>query len=292
LGVEQPIFSFPAWFWDFDNDGWLDIFVADYSSQAYVDNQTLKANQNAVEQIVESYLNQPARSTPRLYRNNQHGGFERVDDKLGLNIPSLAMGANFGDIDNDGYPDIYWGTGDPNFETLIPNRMFRNHAGKQFQDVTTSAGVGHLQKGHGISFGDLDNDGDQDIYAVMGGAYSGDVFQNALFQNPGNEHHWLTLRLQGNQANRSAIGARIHLQIDTPAGSRDIHKVVGSGGSFGANSLQQEIGLGDASGIRFISIDWPGGQVQTIKQPAMDQILLIQQGQAEPQLLEANQSGL
>lgn len=287
LGVEEPIFSFPAWFWDYDNDGWLDIFVADYSSQAYVDNQTIKTDQNAVEQIVASYLKQPVLSTPRLYRNNQGGGFERVDHQLGLNTPSLAMGANFGDIDNDGYPDMYWGTGDPSFQTLIPNRMFRNHEGKQFQDATTSAGVGHLQKGHGVSFGDMDNDGDQDIYAVMGGAYSGDVFQNALFQNPGNEHHWLTLRLQGSHANRSAIGARVHLRIDTPSGSRDIHKVVSSGGSFGANSLQQEIGLGEATSIRFIRIDWPGGETQTVEQPRMDQIMLIQQEQSEPILLGA-----
>ncbi len=64
----------------------------------------------------------------------------------------LAMGANFGDLDNDGWLDIYLGTGEPSYEALLPNRMFRNHNGKDFQDVTTSGGFGHLQKGHGIAF--------------------------------------------------------------------------------------------------------------------------------------------
>ena len=79
------------------------------------------------------------------------------------------MGSNFGDIDNDGWPDIYLGTGAPDLNLLIPNRMFRNAEGKFFQDVTTAAGVGHLQKGHAVAFGDIDNDGDQDIYEVIGG---------------------------------------------------------------------------------------------------------------------------
>ena len=66
-----------------------------------------------------------------------------------------------------GFLDFYLGTGDPDFSSLIPNRMFRNAEGRRFQDVTTAGGFGHLQKGHGISFADLNNDGQQDIYEVM-----------------------------------------------------------------------------------------------------------------------------
>ena len=72
------------------------------------------------------------------------------------------MGSNFGDLDNDGWLDFYAGTGDPDLTTLIPNRMFRNADGKAFQEVTSSGGFGHIQKGHGVSFADLDNDGDFD----------------------------------------------------------------------------------------------------------------------------------
>jgi FG-GAP-like repeat len=59
------------------------------------------------------------------------------------------MGSGFGDVDNDGWLDIYLGTGDPAYEALSPNRLFRNKDGERFQDVTYSADVGHLQKGHG-----------------------------------------------------------------------------------------------------------------------------------------------
>ncbi|MEZ6087377.1 MAG: VCBS repeat-containing protein [Pirellulaceae bacterium] len=77
------------------------------------------------------------------------------------------MGANFGDLNNDGFPDFYLGTGYPNYEALMPNLMYLNQAGKRFADVTTVGGFGHLQKGHGIAFADIDNDGDQDIFSEM-----------------------------------------------------------------------------------------------------------------------------
>ena len=73
------------------------------------------------------------------------------------------MGANFGDLDNDGWLDAYFGTGMPDMRTLLPNRMMRNDGGTRFVDVTSSGGFGTVQKGHGISFGDIDHDGDQDI---------------------------------------------------------------------------------------------------------------------------------
>ena len=82
------------------------------------------------------------------------------------------MGSNFGDIDNDGYLDFYLGTGNPSFKSAIPNKLFKNINGEKFLDVTTSARVGNIQKGHGVAFVDLDNDGNEDIYIKMGGAYA------------------------------------------------------------------------------------------------------------------------
>ena len=70
--------------------------------------------------------------------------------------PLLPMGANYGDLDNDGFPDVYLGTGVPDFQALMPNVMYRNDGGRRFQDVTFAGGFGQLQKGHGIAFGDLD----------------------------------------------------------------------------------------------------------------------------------------
>ena len=85
-----------------------------------------------------------------------------------MNKSIYGMGFNYGDLDNDGFLDIYLGTGDPNFESIIPNRMFRNVGGKYFEEVSFSGGFANIQKGHGISWGDIDNDGDEDIYLTMG----------------------------------------------------------------------------------------------------------------------------
>ncbi len=190
-----------------------------------------------------------------------------------------AMGSNFGDLDNDGWLDFYAGTGDPNLGTLIPNLMFRNAAGRFFQDVTTSGGFGHLQKGHGVSFADFDNDGDQDIYEVMGGVYEADTFRNVLYENPGHGGHFLKLKIEGVKSNRSALGARIRIVLDTPAGSREIHRSVTTGGSFGGNPLRQEIGLGDARSIVELRVTFPtSGIVHVFKQVAMDRAYAITEG--------------
>jgi hypothetical protein len=258
-GVTEPIFSFSTWFFDYDNDGWLDLFVAGY----------LLPDPGA---IAADYLGRPHQAElPRLYRNRGDGTFEDVTRAARLSRLLYAMGANYGDLDNDGWLDFYIGTGDPNLGRLLPNRAFRNAGGRFFQDVTTAGGLGHLQKGHGVSFADIDNDGDQDIYHVVGGAVEGDHFRNALFENPGHGHHWIALQLDGMASNRPGIGARIKVVVRTPDGERAIYRTVGSGGSFGASPLRQEIGLGDATAIERVDILWPsGGQLRIRPGPAMD----------------------
>ncbi len=273
-GVPGPTHSFPTWFWDYDNDGWQDIFVAGFKAQ--------------VGDVAADYLGLPHDGEyPRLYRNKGDGTFADVTQEVRLDKPLLAMGCNFGDLDNDGYLDSYIGTGDPGLASLMPNRMFRNAAGQFFQDVTTSGGFGHLQKGHGVAFGDIDHDGDQDVFAVMGGAFTGDIAPNVLFENPGHGNHWIKLRLEGVRSNRAAIGARIKVSLNTKNGSRDVYATVTSGSSFGASSLRQEIGLGQANSIRAIEIAWPaGGDVQVFQNVAMDQFLHIREGDPIPLVLE------
>ena len=127
--------------------------------------------------------------------------------------------------------------------------------------------MGHIQKGHSIAFADLDRDGDQDVYAVMGGAVEGDNFANALFENPAvkDENSWITIELEGRIANRSAIGARIEIIVQQADGqNRKIARTLGTGGSFGSGSLQAEIGLGKSKKIRELTIKWPNAQ-QTVE---------------------------
>ena len=196
--VAEPLHSFATFFFDYDNDGWPDLFVAGFWME----------NLNDVGAFEMKKFSRA--ETPRLYHNNRNGTFSDVSRQLHLDRAILVMGANFGDLDNDGWLDVYLGTGDPAYEALLPNRMFRNNEGKSFQDVTTSAGLGHLQKGHGIAFADVDNDGDEDVFEVMGGALPGDAYPSALFENPGHPgNHWITLELEGVQTNRAAFGARI-----------------------------------------------------------------------------------
>src|SRR5262249_5313544 len=117
-------------------------------------------------------------------------------------------------------------------------------------------------KGHAVGFADLDNDGNQDIFIVLGGAYPGDKAHSALFLNPGNKNHWLKLKLEGTKSNRAAIGSRIKVNVSTPAGPRSIYKTVNSGGSFGSSPLRQEIGLGDATEITSVEIYWPASGIR------------------------------
>lgn len=270
-GVTEPEWSFPTWFWDYDNDGWQDLMVFGYDQ-----------SRPQLANVVADYMGQPREGpTPRLYRNRRDGTFENVTSAVGLDRVLLAMGCNFGDLDNDGYLDFYVGTGDPKFETLIPNRMFRNDRGQRFQDVTTAGGFGHLQKGHGVAFADFDNDGDQDVYCVLGGFYVADIAHNALFENPGNSNHWITMRLEGRRSNRSAIGARIQIDLDTPTGPRSIFATVGTGGSFGSSGLQQEVGLGDATSIRQVTVTWPtSGVVDRYSTLPLDHVVWLREGDA------------
>jgi hypothetical protein len=103
----------------------------------------------------------------------------------------------------------------------------------------------------------MDNDGDNDIYTVVGGAYEGDLFRNSLFNNPGNGNHWIVLKLTGTTANHAAVGAVIKLRVTENGAVRNIYRTVNTGGSFGASSLQLEIGLGSATVVDSIEITWP-----------------------------------
>ena len=266
-GVQEPYVSFPTWFWDYDNDGWQDILVAGFDM----------AN---LDDMAAVYLGLPFTAEyPRLYRNRGDGSFGDVAAKVGLNTVILTMGANFGDLDNDGYLDCYFGTGMPDLRALLPNRMFRNDRGERFQEVTTSGGFGTLQKGHGVSFGDIDHDGDQDIYQVLGAAFEGDVYPNVLLENPGHNNRWITLFLEGVRSNRDAIGARLRVRVRTGTGtSRDIYATVGTGGSFGSSSLRQEIGLGDATAVEHVEVTWPiNAGKQRFENLGLDRVYLLRE---------------
>jgi FG-GAP-like repeat/ASPIC and UnbV len=262
LGIDGPLVGFSCWAWDYDNDGWLDIFATCYD--------------RTLTDIVKGIMGQPHRRfSNRLFRNQQGRGFKNVTKEAGLNLVFSTMGSNFGDFDNDRWLDMYLGTGEPDLGTLVPNRMFKNVGGQRFAEITGSSGTGHLQKGHGVACGDWDRDGDVDIFAETGGAVNGDKYHNVLFQNPGQGNHWLTLKLVGKKTNRAAIGARIKV---VTAGEQPltVYRHVSSGSSFGANPLQQTVGLAEAKRVAVLEVQWPtSGTTQVFRDIAADQAIEV-----------------
>jgi hypothetical protein len=262
MGIEGPLNGFSCWAFDFDNDGYMDIFATCYA--------------RTLDDAVRSLQGKPhSISTSRLYRNLGGKGFKDVTREAGLDGVYVTMGSNFGDFDNDGYLDFYLGTGAPNLEMLVPNRMFKNVGGKRFSEITASAGTGLLQKGHGVAIGDWDRNGTLDLFIESGGTTPGDRYHNMLFQNPGQGNNWLNLKLIGKKSNRSAIGARIKV---VTAGEQPltVHRHVSSGSSFGANPLEQHIGLGKSDRVALLEIYWPtSGTTQTFRDLAPNQAIEI-----------------
>jgi hypothetical protein len=283
-GVPGPERGFPTWFFDYDNDGWDDLLVTSYFL--------------SVDETARRYLGRPPNAgTMKLYRNQGDGTFADVTAQVSLDRVYMPMGSNFGDVDNDGYPDIYLGTGSPSYAAMVGAVLLHNRpatssgqTGRSFADVTVSSGTGELHKGHGVAFADIDSDGDLDIVFKVGGATPGDAHAFRLFANPGHGRDWLGIDLVGTRTNRAALGARIAVTVQDAGGRpRTIHRTVSSGGSFGASPLQQHIGLGaavhgagssdPAVGRVDIEISWPAsGTTQRFANVPRNTILRIREG--------------
>ncbi|MBK8609746.1 MAG: CRTAC1 family protein [Chitinophagaceae bacterium] len=273
-GVEEPIHSFPTWFFDFDNDGFEDLYVSGYDTKMYSD----VGGDAARDMLGIPTLGEK----PKLYHNNGNNTFTDVSAAYGVDHVNYTMGCNFGDIDNDGWPDFYLGTGAPEFTSIVPNKLYRNMDGKRFEDITYATNTGHIQKGHAVAFADIDNDGDQDIYAVMGGATEGDRFRNVLFENSTNNgNRWIKLKLEGTTSNKAAIGAKIRIKVKQADGSfQNFYHVVNTGGSFGSNPLLVTAGIGKAISIEEVEIKWPNAKnsTGTLRNLAVNSLFKIKEG--------------
>lgn len=277
-GVQNiAVSTFPTWFFDYDNDGWQDIFVCGYDFGKSIAASMLEDKMGYATNASKMYL----------YHNNHNGTFKDVSEEMGLNHSVFAMGSNFGDIDNDGYLDMYLGTGNPNYSSLIPNKLFKNMDGKKFADVTVAGRVGNLQKGHGVAFSDMDNDGDQDIFIEVGGAYKGDTYTNSLYMNPGqNDNRWIKLKLEATVGNRSAIGTKIKVTFRENGKQRTVYRELNSGGSFGSSPLRREIGIGQATIIDEIAITWSkSNKTQILKNIKPNQFLRIKEGENKTEVV-------
>ncbi|MBT3343811.1 MAG: tetratricopeptide repeat protein [Gemmatimonadetes bacterium] len=276
-GVGQPYMSFIAFFFDFNNDGQLDLYASSW-------------NGDTKETVQSMVSDEPAHieDRPALYRNNGDGTFTNLTESAGLARSFGSMAAIYGDVDYDGLQDIYLANGGPPMDRFEPDLLFFNQDGEHFIDLTEAAGLGNVGKGHGTSMADFDRDGDLDIYAPQGGmgGNPGDAQPNSLYVNQGHDNHWLIVELTGREdsgdgapfSNRDAVGAQVELHL----GEELRYAEVSGGAGFGVtNSMELEFGLGQFRHVDALEVRWPSGLVDLVLDIPADRRLKIVEAGAE-----------
>lgn len=311
-GVSDPrgLYGFASVFVDVDDDGWIDLLVANDSVPNYLyknrhdgtfeeiglasgfalsDDGREQASMGIAvgdynrDGKVDFYVTSFSDDYNALYKNEGGGNFSEVAYRAGLGyatIPFLGWGTGFLDFDNDGLADIFVANGhvyptvdQQDWGTTWAQRpqLLRNLNGSKFEEVppATGSGLADVITGRGAAFGDLFNDGRIDV--VINNLDSAPtLLRNAVK----NENHWITLKLTGGaKSTRDAIGAKVFVS----AGGARQRVDVFSGGSYASSSdLRAHFGLGSATKIDSIDIDWPSGTKEKISAiPGIDRILNV-----------------
>ncbi len=240
-GVTDDRRSWGVFWFDFDNDGWLDLFVANME------------NQNGG--VGES----------GLYRNNTDGTFSDIAAEAGVagSPTEDSWSATVADFDNDGWQDLFV------VNRPEPSRLYRNNADGTFSDITMEAGLPSLM-GLPVAAGDVNDDGWPDLY-VPRARNDRDV----LFYNDGGSNGWLSVDLTGVISNRDGIGAR----VEVTAGDLSMVREITAGDGFMSQShgLRAHFGLGPAT-TADVTVRWPSGAVETITGVAANQAITIVEG--------------
>jgi hypothetical protein len=240
---------------DFDGDGWLDIFKTNYSDEPV-----------------------------SLYHNTGYGTFLDVAAELRLaqNQKWVGWGCGFLDFDNDSWPDLFIVNGHvyPELDMSSsgvsfrqPRILYRNNAGKQFEDVSVQGGsaITTPSVGRGVAFGDYNNDGLIDIAINNMNAAPSLLRGNTHIQNS-----WISIEAVGTRSNRSGIGAKVYCS----AGKRVQVDEVRSGGSFlSQNDLRVHFGLGRESSAELIRVVWPSGAVDELRNVAANRVVTVREGE-------------
>lgn len=261
---------------DFDNDGDADILAASYATIPDVDDQ--------FPRCVCGNLLRPAGFAPSesvgaatILENLGNGTFRDRREQTRF-LPFGVMGVAHGDWNNDGFEDIVLGVGGPNLQQLESVLFYENQRGSgSFTNMTPFTMLSLWGKGHGLAFADYDHDGQLDLFINSGGMMPGDLGESLLLHNTGSQHHWLSVRLAADPTagtNAAAIGARISIKVGDTRQSRTLFA-----GSFGMNSLQAHFGLGNASKVDEVVVEWPNKarSVTVLKDVTADQAILVEQ---------------
>ena len=247
----------PAW-GDYDNDGFQDLFVTSNGG-----------------------------TTNRLYRNNGNGTFSRITSGPMLRPPpgSLPNGAGWGDYDNDGYLDL--------FVSSINGRnaLYHNNGDGTFTEILSGSPVNDGAPGiycNTVAWIDYDNDGFLDLFVSQNNG-PGLGLANLLYHNNRNTNAWLEVKLVGTASNRSAYGAKVRARATIGGKTfwqmRELH----SGAIYNTVPLVAHFGLGDATNVETVRIEWPSGTVQEFQNVGAKQILTITE---PPRLLASMTNGV
>jgi tetratricopeptide (TPR) repeat protein len=257
-GASDPVFSNKCVAVDVNQDGFEDLLVfpkVQQTSLAYYANHL---NQNAHDY-----------ASPRLFINDGEGRFEDQSSLWGLNYNLMGQGVGVGDLDNNGYPDFYVGTGSSNIETMVPNVILQN-SGVNLKPNNHAGSVGFLGNSYSILFADTDQDGKLDILATKGGYFGFEKHAPVILKNETeNNYAWVQVRLQGKSANYQGIGAKIEIITQSEDGSiNKQHQRV----CTQSTPAIAHFGLGDATAITEIIVRWPDKyhSVQSVKNPKIN----------------------
>ncbi len=306
-----PRYSITAVSYDFDNDGWPDIYVAVDSMPSmllqnnhdgtFTDVAVLAGcayNEDGHEQAgmgigvadydcdgwLDIFKTNFADDTVDLYHNNGDGTFSDVSFTAGVGIHNqyVAWGCGFIDYDNDGWADIVQVNGHVypevdkyNFgETFKnPRLVYKNLGNGRFQDVSAQMGPGITERfsSRGAAFGDYDNDGGMDMLVL-----NMNDLPSLLHNEGGNRQNWIKIKLIGTHCNRTAIGARVRVVTGKHAQIDEVH----SGTSvMSQNDLRLHFGLGQADSVDVIEVKWPTTQkVERFSNVKANQIITIREG--------------
>ena len=207
----------------------------------------------------------------RLYRNDGTNGFVRITAGAIVNAGGRSFSAAWGDYDNDGYLDLF---------------VARAHG--TFSKVTEGAVVNDFARSYGCAWADYDNDGDLDLFVANGGYSSAPGESSFLYRNDGSTKNWIHVWFVGTVSNRSAIDAKVRVKATIKGKTFwQLREISGGSGYCSQNDLRAHFGLGNATNIEILSIEWPSGIVQELTNVAAKQTLTV----TEPIRLQATGRG-
>ncbi|MBI3240073.1 MAG: CRTAC1 family protein, partial [Flavobacteriia bacterium] len=214
-----------ASFSDYDNDGDMDVYLANHKGYGC------------------------------LYNNNGTGFFTKVANDTTARIFSYSFGSSWGDIDNDGDEDLFVSNGFA--PSTVKNLLFVNNGDGTFSRDDTRAVTQDAGWWFGNAFGDYDNDGFLDL--AVANCHQGNG-KSVLYHNLGNNNHWLEIKCVGILSNKSAIGTRVKVKSKINGNSVwQMREISSQSGYNGQNMLTTHFGLGDASKADTVKVIWPSG---------------------------------